>query len=72
MDPRYEYYLDTIPITYLAPFSDRWTQNIQHRTAVTIDGRDEVPELMEQMWQERKDQLMMYYVESWQIDGNLK
>ena len=51
---RYEYYLDTIPITYLAPFSDRWTQNIQRRTAVTIDGsRDEVPELMEQMWQER-------------------
>lgn len=51
---RYEYYLDTIPITYLAPFSDRWTQNIQRRTAVAIDGsRDEVPELMEQMWQER-------------------
>ena len=53
---RYEYYLDTIPITYLAPFSDRWTQNIQRRTAVTIDGsRDEVPELMEQMWQEVLD-----------------
>lgn len=44
---RYGYYFDTIPSSYLAPFSDRWTLNIQYRT-----GGEEFPELMEQMWEE--------------------
>jgi hypothetical protein len=43
---RYGYYFDTIPSSYLAPFSDRWTLNIQYRT-----GGEEFPELMEQMWE---------------------
>eukprot|EP00435_Cladocopium_sp_Y103_P068298 s670_g31.t1 len=46
---RYGYYFDTIPSSYLAPFSDRWTQNIQYRTVLS---GEEFPELMEQMWEE--------------------
>lgn len=47
---RYHYYFDTIPDSYLAPFSDRWSQQIVRRLALTLSEEEDM--LMEDMWQE--------------------
>ncbi|CAJ1393417.1 unnamed protein product [Effrenium voratum] len=49
---RYNYYFDTIPTVYLAPFSRRWTMNIGQKVQRDWEHLGESSELMAQIWAE--------------------
>ena len=49
---RYHHYLETIPTSYLAPFSQAWTNNILRLVGQSLGDLPEPSDLMDEMWQE--------------------
>jgi len=49
---RYHHYLETIPTSYFAPFSQAWTDNILRLVEQSLGDLPEASDLMKEMWQD--------------------